>query len=224
MLGEGKAEPVLTPRTVVQATCQTLGFRPTEAQVAFGIREVAALCAGGFTLPEIDEGARYAAEQGWVRSFAGVKFYLPQALNAIALKARGDVETGYSGLQDTAQSGGDAVDRCQAAELSPHRAFWEQVLERVEPRISRQSYRTWFEPTFIAEYDGQSVVLDTPSAFFQQWIESHYLVLITSAFEEVLGRSVEVTVCASTGEPGGGVASATSATSATSADHPEGGG
>ena len=220
-----------TPQQIVQTTCQTLGFQPTEAQVGFGVREVATLRAGGFTLPEIGEGARYAAEQGWVRSFAGVKFYLPQALKAVALgeerrKEKGERETPAI---EPEGAGGGALSpflfplspdlRRSAAEVSPHRALWEQVLERIEPRIQRQSYRTWFEPTFISDYDGRQVVLETPSTFFQDWLEEHYLALITSAFEEVLGHPVEVTVGVSTGGPGGAVASAKSGDNL-----PEGGG
>ncbi|OGG46173.1 MAG: hypothetical protein A3F84_26195 [Candidatus Handelsmanbacteria bacterium RIFCSPLOWO2_12_FULL_64_10] len=197
-----------TPRQIVQATCETLGFRPTEAQVSFGVREVATLHTGGFSLSEIEEGARYAAGQGWVRSFAGVKFYLPQALNALSMgKAgrRNDPVNRWRGgraerkAEDTPCAVRSAlcdspVSRCEAAEASPHRELWEQVREKIATRIQRQSYRTWFEPTYIRDFDGQRVVLEVPSPFFQDWLEGHYLDLIEKTFEELLGRRVEVTI------------------------------
>jgi len=153
---------------------------------------VADLCVDGFSLLEIAQGARYVAEQGWVRSFAGVKYYLPQALNALSLKAaRATSEAVPSPVRDGAAEG-RGFDRPQLAEESPHRDLWEQVREKLAPRIQRQSYRTWFAPTYIADYDGQRVVLNVPSLFFLDWLEEHYLALIEAVFEEVLGRAVEV--------------------------------
>ncbi len=192
-----------TPRQIVQATCQVLGFRPTEAQVSFGVREVATLHAGGFSLTEIGEGARYAAGQGWVRSFAGVKFYLPQALNKLSLKAAQERETATPGLETEDRGPGTGgpvsglpspVSRRKASEESPYRDLWDQVREKIATRIQRQSYRTWFEPACIADFDGQGVVLEVSSHFFSEWLEEHYLDLIEATFEEVLGRRVEVTI------------------------------
>jgi len=196
VLGESKAAPPATPQQIVQATCQTLGFRPTGAQVSFGVREVADLCVDGFSLLEIAQGARYVAEQGWVRSFAGVKYYLPQALTRLALKAAQERDTSSAcrgmGERDEYAGLSAGVSRSEAAEQSPHRALWDRVREKIAPRIHPQSYRTWFAPTYIADYDGQRVVLNVPSLFFLDWLEEHYLALIEAVFEEVLGRAVEV--------------------------------
>jgi hypothetical protein len=214
---QGEIDP--TPRQIVHATCQVLGFHPTEAQVSFGVREVATLQAGGFSLSEIGEGARYAAEQGWVRSFAGVKFYLPQALNRLSLEAVLERDTASPGLrtedrepetEDRRPGTEDRVSpspvsrlpsflpspvsRREAAEASPYRELWEQVREKIAGRIQRQSYRTWFEPACIGDFDGQRVVLNVSSHFFQEWLEEHYLDLIEATFEEVLGQKVEVTI------------------------------
>jgi len=80
----------------------------------------------------------------------------------------------------------------EAAEASPHRDLWEQVRGKIATRIQRQSYQTWFEPTYIGDFDGQRVVLEVSSHFFQEWLEEHYLDLIEETFEEVLGHAVEV--------------------------------
>jgi hypothetical protein len=173
-----------------------------------GLRDVADLCDDGFSLWEIEEGARYAAEQGWVRSFAGVKFCLPQALNKLSMGRAGkgnDPVNRWGGgraerkAEDTPCAMRSApcdppVSRREAAEASPHWELWEQVREKIATRIQRQSYRTWFEPACIADFDGQRVVLEVSSHFFSDWLEEHYLDLIEATFEEVLGRRVEITI------------------------------
>jgi hypothetical protein len=164
---------------------------------------VADLCADGFSLTEIGEGARYAAEQRWIYSFAGVKFRLPHALNALSLKAIQEKDTASPGLgtEDRGRGTGGPVSglpspvfRREAAEASPHRELWEQVRGKIAGRIQRQSYQTWFEPAHIGAFDGQRVVLEVSSHFFQEWLEKHYLDLIEETFEEVLGHRVEVAI------------------------------
>jgi len=187
-----------TPQQIVRQTWETLGLHPTRAQVSLGLRDVADLCADGFSLWEIGEGARYAAEQGWVRSFAGVKFYLPQALNRLSLKkaqsaeCRAQSDEPHTPCAMRRALCDSPVSWQEAAEASPHRDLWEQVRGKIATRIQRQSYQTWFEPTYIGDFDGQRVVLEVSSHFFQEWLEEHYLDLIEETFEEVLGHAVEV--------------------------------
>ena len=198
-LGEPEPQPDPTPQQIVRDTCQALGFRPTEAQVAFGVREVMALCADGFSLSEIGEGARYAAEQGWVRSFAGVKFYLPQALSMCKVEqtpcALPPVLSDAASMPCAMRPAPCDVlteDRQHQALASPHRALWDQVGERIASRIQRQSYRTWFAPAYIADCDGHRVTLNVPSAFYGDWLEEHYLPIIEASLEEVLGQPVQI--------------------------------
>lgn len=195
---KGPVAPALpTPQQIVRTTCEILGFQPTQAQVSFGVQDVRALCADGFSLSEIEEGARYAAEQRWVYSFAGVKFRLPQALNALSTRKAQRAERKAEESTPCAVRSAlcdSPVSRREAAEASPHRGLWERVREKIAGRIQRQSYQTWFEPTYIADFDGQKVVLNVPSVFHLDWMEEHYLELIEATFEEVLGHAVEVTL------------------------------
>ena len=61
--------------------------------------------------------------------------------------------------------------------------IWENVLARIETKINRHSFYTWFKPTsFVAEGDG-SLRIRVPNALFRDWLTKHYSAVI----EEALG-------------------------------------
>src|SRR5215218_3978519 len=63
--------------------------------------------------------------------------------------------------------------------------LWEQVLARVETKVNRHSFYTWFKPTgFVA--DGATVVtVRVPNALFKDWLTKHYSGVISEALVEV---------------------------------------
>jgi chromosomal replication initiator protein len=63
--------------------------------------------------------------------------------------------------------------------------IWDQVLARVETKINRHSFYTWFKPTaFVADQDG-SLRVRVPSALFRDWLTKHYAAVIDEALAEV---------------------------------------
>ena len=62
---------------------------------------------------------------------------------------------------------------------------WEQVLSRIESKVNRHSFYTWFKPTlFVADRDG-TVRVRVPNALFRDWLTKHYSVVIDEALVEV---------------------------------------
>ena len=62
---------------------------------------------------------------------------------------------------------------------------WDQVLARVETKVNRHSFYTWFKPTsFIAE-DGVSISVRVPNTLFKEWLTKHYAGVIAEALGEV---------------------------------------
>ena len=64
---------------------------------------------------------------------------------------------------------------------------WDQVLARVETKVNRHSFYTWFKPTsFIAE-DGVSISVRVPNTLFKEWLTKHYAGVIAEALGECQG-------------------------------------
>jgi chromosomal replication initiator protein len=70
-------------------------------------------------------------------------------------------------------------------------AVWNHCLEIVRDNITRQSFKTWFEPLKAVKLDddGSAVKLtiQLPSRFYYEWLEEHYFALLRKTITKVLG-------------------------------------
>ena len=63
--------------------------------------------------------------------------------------------------------------------------IWDQVLSRIETKVNRHSFYTWFKPTaFVADRDG-AIRVRVPNALFRDWLTKHYAAVIDEALTEV---------------------------------------
>jgi chromosomal replication initiator protein len=63
--------------------------------------------------------------------------------------------------------------------------IWDQVLARIETKVNRHSFYTWFKPTtFVADLDG-GIRVRVPNALFRDWLTKHYAAVIEEALGEV---------------------------------------
>jgi chromosomal replication initiator protein len=63
--------------------------------------------------------------------------------------------------------------------------LWEQVLARVETKVNRHSFYTWFKPTSFIGEDRAAVTVRVPNSLFKDWLTKHYASVITEAMAEV---------------------------------------
>lgn len=70
--------------------------------------------------------------------------------------------------------------------------IWNQCLDYIRTMVHDQSYRTWFQPIRIISISDSIVVLQVPSQFFYDWLETHYPEVIRKAIETVMGHPHEV--------------------------------
>jgi chromosomal replication initiator protein len=63
--------------------------------------------------------------------------------------------------------------------------LWEQVLARVETKVNRHSFYTWFKPTSFVSDTGRAVTVRVPNAYFKNWLIRHYAGVISEALAEV---------------------------------------
>jgi chromosomal replication initiator protein len=70
--------------------------------------------------------------------------------------------------------------------------IWNEILSRVQAKVNRHSFYTWFKPTAFSADDGHSVTVRVPNALFKDWITKHYSGVIGEALEEVNRAGVSV--------------------------------
>jgi chromosomal replication initiator protein len=63
--------------------------------------------------------------------------------------------------------------------------IWEQVLTRIETKVNRHSFYTWFKPTSYVSDDGASVQVRVPNSLFRDWLTKHYAAVMDEALTEV---------------------------------------
>src|SRR5204862_3845965 len=71
--------------------------------------------------------------------------------------------------------------------------IWDQVLARIETKVNRHSFYTWFKPTaFVADREG-AIRVRVPNALFRDWLTKHYAAVIAEALSEVQRPGARVT-------------------------------
>ena len=63
--------------------------------------------------------------------------------------------------------------------------IWDEILSRVQTKINRHSFYTWFKPTNFVSEDEATVTVRVPNPLFKEWITKHYSAVITEAATEV---------------------------------------
>ena len=63
--------------------------------------------------------------------------------------------------------------------------IWDDVLARIESKINRHSFLTWFKPTSFVDDDGQTVTVRVPNPLFKDWLTKHYSAVINEALNDV---------------------------------------
>ena len=64
---------------------------------------------------------------------------------------------------------------------------WNDILARIETKVNRHSFYTWFKPTRLVDETGQELSVRVPNGLFRDWLTKHYAGVIAEAVAE-LGR------------------------------------
>ena len=64
-------------------------------------------------------------------------------------------------------------------------SIWDQVLSRVETKVNRHSFYTWFRPTSLVTDNGSGLIIRVPNPLFTEWLTKHYSGVLAEALEEV---------------------------------------
>jgi chromosomal replication initiator protein len=63
--------------------------------------------------------------------------------------------------------------------------LWEEILARIETKVNRHSFYTWFKPTAFVAADARALTIRVPNPIFKDWLMKHYAAVITEAMGEV---------------------------------------
>src|SRR6186713_3208212 len=74
--------------------------------------------------------------------------------------------------------------------------LWDEILARIETKVNRHSFYTWFRPTTFVAEDQVSVTVRVPNALFKDWLTKHYATVITEATAELRRPQLVVTFIA----------------------------
>ncbi|TWT00630.1 chromosomal replication initiator protein DnaA [Planomicrobium sp. CPCC 101079] len=65
--------------------------------------------------------------------------------------------------------------------------LWSSVLAEVETKISKPSFETWLKSTKLLSYKNDTVTISAPNSFARDWLENHYVHLITGILSDSTG-------------------------------------
>jgi chromosomal replication initiator protein len=70
--------------------------------------------------------------------------------------------------------------------------LWDEVLAKVEAKVNRHSFATWFRPTTFSDLDGQRLRVRVPNVQFKDWMDRNYQAVIAEALTEIGRGEVRV--------------------------------
>ena len=70
--------------------------------------------------------------------------------------------------------------------------LWDQILLRIETKVNRHSFYTWFKPTTFVAEDPASVTVRVPNPIFKDWLTKHYSGVIGEAMNELKKNALAV--------------------------------
>jgi chromosomal replication initiator protein len=75
--------------------------------------------------------------------------------------------------------------------------IWDEILARIQTKVNRHSFYTWFKPTAFIADDGRVLTVRVPNTLFKDWITKHYSGVIAEALREVKRPDASVNFMAS---------------------------
>ncbi|MBP0019650.1 MAG: chromosomal replication initiator protein DnaA [Cyanobacteria bacterium SBLK] len=75
--------------------------------------------------------------------------------------------------------------------MSPDR-LWKAILKRLEARVTRPTFETWIAPANLQEWRDRLLIVQAPNPFTRNWLQKHYMTIVSEAAAEILGYPVEI--------------------------------
>jgi len=79
-------------------------------------------------------------------------------------------------------------------------SIWDRVLSRIETKVNRHIFYTWFKPTALIADDGDRLRIRVPNALFRDWLTKHYAAVLDEALAEVERKGTAIRFVSEPGE------------------------
>src|SRR4051812_32320935 len=80
-------------------------------------------------------------------------------------------------------------------------SLWAEVAGRLKDALNTTTYRTWFAGAAGAELTDELFLISVPNGFTREWIEGHFLGLISAAVRDVTGQERRIGLVVADREP-----------------------
>jgi chromosomal replication initiator protein len=64
-------------------------------------------------------------------------------------------------------------------------SVWQDILHRIETKVNRHSFDTWFVSTRLISDDGTTIRVQVPDPLAVDWLSRHYTAVLDEAMTEV---------------------------------------
>lgn len=75
--------------------------------------------------------------------------------------------------------------------------LWNEVLDKLQDQLSGPTFETWIKPTRLQTLADQTLTISTPNPFARNWVQKHYIQVISDVAQELLGHNINVVVTVS---------------------------
>lgn len=74
--------------------------------------------------------------------------------------------------------------------------IWSKILDIIKKDLNPQSYQTWFIHTKPVSLEGNTIVVETPNAYFRDWLIDHYMEMAEEAARRVCNKPMGISFVA----------------------------
>ena len=79
---------------------------------------------------------------------------------------------------------------------------WSKILDIIKKDLNPQSYQTWFIHTRPVSFEGSTITIETPNAYFRDWLVDHYMEIVEEAARRVCNKQIGISfVVGQAGQP-----------------------
>ncbi|MDV3349740.1 chromosomal replication initiator protein DnaA [Leptolyngbyaceae cyanobacterium CCMR0082] len=75
--------------------------------------------------------------------------------------------------------------------------LWNEVLNKLQDQLSGPTFETWIKPTRLQTLADSTLTISTPNPFARNWVQKHYIQVISDVAQELLGQDINVVVTVS---------------------------
>lgn len=70
--------------------------------------------------------------------------------------------------------------------------IWQNCLKIIKEHVNQQCFKTWFEPISPVKLEDSVLTIQVPSQFFYEWLEEHYVKLLSKTIHQELGSNARL--------------------------------